>query len=161
MIVVHFDVVSQPHEEVMQRQPSPEGRRLWNVFFDVFYGRMIMLVDSDIDEQQAANWLRRERFKPSLVYAAKDFALDGSTPCADAVWNISAELGKVDWYLDANPETCALTLSKGIPTLLVAVPHVSRPEWAAPRQIRGWDTLSEELDRQALMRADRTWGDVE
>lgn len=129
--------------------------------FDTFYGRIALLVDNGTDEKLVAEWLKRERFKPSLIYSTKDWSVDGSTPRADAVWSISAELGRVEWYLDVDTETIAVVLAKGIPSLLVAVPHVTRPEWRSAKSIRGWGDIADELDKQAVLRSERSWGDVE
>lgn len=161
MIVIHFDVLALPSDEVMTRQPSPEGRRLWNTFFTPYHGRLIVLIDHTTDLTMAGEWLRREQFKASIIHETSDWVVDGSHPRADAVWQLSAQFGKVEWYIDSDIEACAETLSKGIPTLIAAVPSVSRPEWRSPKQMRGWDTIASELDEQAKRRADKTWGDIE
>jgi len=48
-------------------------------------------------------------------------------------------------------------LKDGIPTLMVSMPYTIRPEWEEERTIVGWDKLSEELDIQALKKAEREW----
>jgi len=161
MLVVHFDVLALPSEEVMTRQPSPEGRKIWNLLFTPYHGRMIVLVDYGTDIAHTAEWLKREGFKASTIHETSDWVVEGSHHRADAVWRLSADFGRVEWYIDSDLEACSVTLAKGIPTLIVAVPSVSRPEWRSPKQMRGWDKISAELDAQATRRSEKTWGDIE
>jgi hypothetical protein len=35
-----------------------------------------------------------------------------------------------------------------------------RPEWHGDPQVRNWDDITAEIDRQALMKANKTWDDV-
>lgn len=157
MLVMHLDVLALPGESAATRQPSLEGRRLWNILFPAFSGRMVVLADSGANEELLLSWLKREGYKPSMVHIAKELWMDGSNPRADAVWDISAVFGKVSWYVDVDPETCAYTIAKGIPTLLVAVPTISRPEWREPKAVRGWDAITQEIDQQQRIRAEREW----
>jgi len=36
---------------------------------------------------------------------------------------------------------------------------VVRPEWSTEKPMKGWDVLTEEIDRQAIARAEKKWGD--
>jgi hypothetical protein len=70
-------------------------------------------------------------------------------------------MGRVDWYIDIDPKMVALTLKEGIPSLLVSVPYVARPEWNQDKEIKQWDSLIEEIDGQAILKAERNWTDIE
>lgn len=161
MLVVHFDVLALPSEELATRLPSSEGRKLWSVFFERFLGRIIVLIDHDTDMAFVSEWLKRERFKASMIFQTLDVYSDRSIARAEAAWLASAQVGKLEWYLDSDPGACAEMLSRGVPTLLVAVPSVMRPEWRNPRSIRGWDDIANELEEQALRRAEKTWGETD
>ncbi len=159
MLVVHFDVLALPSEELVTRLPSSEGRKLWNVMFDKYMGRIVVLIDHDTNIDFAQEWLKRERFKASVIHQTLDVYDSQATARAEAAWLVSAQLGKMEWYLDVDPASCAATLAKGVPTLLVAIPSVIRPEWRSARTMRGWDAITTEIDEQALRRAEKTWGD--
>jgi hypothetical protein len=159
MLVIHFDVLALPAEELVERLPSSEGRKLWNVLFDKYMGRIVVIIDAETDLHFAQEWLKRERFKASVIHQALDMYEDRATARSEAAWLVAAQLGRMDWYLDTDPATCAAMLAKGVPTLLVAVPSVMRPEWRSPRSVRGWDAITSEIDEQALRRAEKTWGD--
>lgn len=48
-------------------------------------------------------------------------------------------------------------IAEGIPTLLVTIPQIVRPEWEEQRKIVGWDELTVKIEEQALKKAERTW----
>ena len=141
-----LDVLAYPGEELGARQPIPEGRRLWNMFFPMYEGRICVLME----------WLKREGYKAGSIDLT-----DEKTPDAklERVRGIQAGYGRVDWLLDTDPSTIAKAIHEGIASLLVSVPSVPRPEWISGRAIRGWDELSKELDAQALAKAEREWHD--
>lgn len=160
MIVVHFDVLALPATDTfIKRQPSTEGRRLWNTFFDQYKGRMVVVASEDTDLALLSEWLKREGYKPSLIHVASQFVRSGRTTRSEAVWHVSSTVGKVTWYLDSDPQGCADVVRLGIPTLLVAVPSFQRPEWHDKDSIRPWDSLVEELESQAIKKSEMTWGD--
>lgn len=159
MIVFHLDVLASQSERLITRVPSMEGRRLWNTFFDQYKGRIVLVADEGTDLEILKEWLKRERFKPSLIHVANDLHLHKHTPRAGAVWWVNSNLGKITWYIDTDPVCCAAALSMGVPSLVVAVPTVIRPEWDERPDIRPWDSLVEELDAQALRKSEREWGD--
>lgn len=158
MIVFHFDVLAHPETDgFIKRQPSTEGRRLWNTFFEEYKGRMVVVADEETDLTVLQEWLKREGFKPSLVHIASPFCRSGKTPRSEAVWYLSSNIGKVTWYIDADAACVSDVLRLGIPSLLVAVPSVARPEWHEKQDIRAWDSVVEEQDKQALFRSEKTW----
>lgn len=160
MILFHFDVLALPADTLATRQPSPEGRRLWNTFWDRYQGRVVLVVEDGTDTGVLADWLKKEGFKPSIIHLSKPVWPLDSTARAEAVWDIQTSMGKVDWYIDSDADTVARTLHKGIPSLLVAVPHFARPEWHENETLRSWDVVVSELDQQALKKSERSWRDL-
>lgn len=161
MIVIHFDVLATSSNKFITRQPSPEGRRLWNTFFDQYKGRMVVVADEDTDAELIKEWLKRENFKPSYVHIADSMHQSHHTARSGSVWWVNSNLGKITWYLDTDPACCADAIRMGISTLLVAVPSVIRPEWDNRPELRSWDVVVNELEAQAMRKAEKTWGDPE
>ena len=157
MLVLHFDVIALPAQSVGERQPSPEGRRLWNILFDQFSGSVVLIIEADSLLAEVQGWLMREGFKPSLIQIEDEPFNSGESSRANAVWKVSSGVGKVSWYFDVDPEACAQTLQKGIPSILVGIPSIIRPEWRNPKVIKGWDTLSQEISVQKARRAEQLW----
>jgi len=160
MILISLDVLSIPSnvsDEVGARQPSPEGRRLWNTFFPAFNGRMAVFASGVTNEQGCLEWLKREGFKASTV----DFIAESTVEArVERIQNLHAVYGRINWYIDIDPRVIAKVSHNGIPTLLMTVPHIVRPEWSEARTKKAWDTIVEEVDAQALARAERNWGNV-
>lgn len=156
MIIVTFDVIANRADEVGASQPSSHGRKLWASLFGMYNGRICLLVD-DVDKHQqqlVIEWLKKENFKPGSV----DFYWEkGPDVRLDRVRAIQAAHSKVDWYIDTDPLAVSKVIKDGIPTLLVTVPFVVRPEWDEPRKIVAWDELSNTIETQALKKAERTW----
>ena len=48
-------------------------------------------------------------------------------------------------------------IAEGIPTILVTIPYIVRPEWEETRKIVGWDELTDKIETQALKKAEREW----
>lgn len=157
MILFNFDVIARPAETLGQRQPDSDGRYVWNLFHEQEMGRICLIVNDDYDKDLFETWLKRESFKAAM-YEFVDF----SDPIlrAERIHTISAIWGRAKWYVDNDARVCAETLKRGIPTLLVASPYIIRPEWTAPKQIRSWDSLTLELDDQAIKASTKTWNDV-
>lgn len=158
MIVFNFDVIARPSENLGARQPDPEGRDLWRMFFDKSVGRIVLVVNDDVNRQILEIWLKKEGFKPALYEV-----MDTHDPVlkAEKVQLLTTAFGKASWYVDNDPATCARTMRLGIPTLMVCSPWVVRPEWHEQRVPRDWDDIVEESARQAVLRAEKTWGELE
>lgn len=156
MIVVTFEVIAHRVEELGASQPNKHGRKLWNLFFSAYNGRICLLVNDVAKHQHqlVMEWLKRENFKPGSI----DFHWEkGSENRLDRVRALHATHTNIDWYIDTDPEAVAKVIKDGIPTLLVSVPFTIRPEWEEPRTIIAWDKLSNELENQALKKAEREW----
>lgn len=153
MITFNFDVLARPASELAKRQPDPDGRALWNLFSGTLQ-HMCIVVDEDVDRRIFEHWLIREGLKASTI----DF-LDSHEPLvkAEKIHHLTTMFGRAGWYVDTDPRTIALTIAKGIPSLLVGSPHTIRPEWEEEPEIRPWDAVVAELDRQKMKKAQRTW----
>ena len=131
---------------------------MWTMFHRELMGRIFVVVDKADSKEHLETWLLREGFK-----AFQYEILDTTDPVikADRVHQFSASLGRTTWYVDNDPRTCARTLEKGIPTLMVGNPYIIRPEWTAPRDVKSWGELVDEIERQNEMRNRKTWGEME
>ena len=158
MIVFNFDVLARPSADLGARQPDPEGRDLWRMFFEKSVGRIVLVVNDDVNRQIFEVWLKKEGFKPALYEV-----MDTHDPVlkAEKVQLLTTSFGKASWYVDNDPATCARTMRLGIPTLMVCSPWVVRPEWHEQRVPRDWDDIVAETTRQAVIKAEKTWGEFE
>ena len=156
MIILTYDVIAHRNKEIGASQPRKEGRRLWNVLYTAYGGRISLIVDNALkyEEPVVSEWLKREQFKVSVV----DFTdLSGADNKLDRVRLLQSMFQRVDWYVDTDPLTIAKTLKEGIPSLLMAVPNTIRPEWEQEHETTKWSELTKELDKQALKKAERSW----
>ena len=156
MIFFSFDVLALPAQATGARQPTVEGRRLWNIMFTAYSGR-ILVYGSGMKLEECQTWLKRENYKASMVDVIED-----SDPLSkfNRVENLRAVYGRLDWLLDVDPEVIAHGVRAGIPSLLVTMPYVVRPEWAIDRKPKEWNALVTEIETQRLAWAERNWGDV-
>lgn len=153
MIVVNFNVLAGPHDDFAQRQPVREGMDLWRTFFDQKLGHVGLVVDLCPNRDILDHWLKINMIKPVVTHV-----LDTNNPFhkANKVHQLVSLTGRQDWYVDVDPQTLRNTLKLGIPSMLVSVPYVVRPEWVT-KDMTPWDELVEEIDRQKLMKAERDW----
>lgn len=157
MIIFNFDVLARPGDSLPTRLPDREGLRLWTTFHEQTMGRLAVVVNGDPDLPQLEHWFKVNGIK-AAVYEV--FHSDDVDVKLEKVQLLTAAAGKMDWYIDVDPRMIAKALSVGIPSLLVANPYVVRPEWSDNLRKRSWDELVEEVDRQALMRAERNWSEL-
>lgn len=158
MIVVAFDVLAQAGDELGARKPVNEARKLWNMLFQQYHGRICVLA-TGVDKDKTPillEWLKREGFKAGSVDITHERTADAKL---DRIRAVQAGFGRVEWYVDIDPTTVTKAIHEGIPALLVSIPDIVRPEWVSGRDVRGWDELSQELEAQALARAERAWQD--
>lgn len=156
MLLFNFDVISRPADSLGERQPNSHGRYIWNLFHEKEMGRICLIVNKEYDRQLFEAWLKREAFKAAM-YEFVEF--EDPALRAERIHTIAAIFGRAQWYVDNDPRVCAETLRLGIPTLLVASPHVIRPEWSGTKSTKPWDTLIEELDDQAMQQSIKNWGE--
>jgi hypothetical protein len=158
VIVITLDVLAHPADELGSRQPTTEGRKLWNMLFQQYQGRICVLA-TGVEKQKTPillEWLKREGFKAGTVDITYETSPDAKL---ERVRSIQAGYGRVEWFCDTDPATVRRVIHDGVATLLVSVPSVPRPEWVSARAIKQWDELSREIHDQALARAEREWHD--
>lgn len=156
MIIITLDVLAHPAEDLGARQPITEGRQLWNMFFPAYQGRICVLATGvqNSQTQILLEWLKRENYKAGSVDLIDEESPDAKL---ERVRSIQAGYGRVDWFVDTDTSTITSVIHEGIPSILVSVPSMARPEWHTEKQVRAWDELSRELDRQALIKAEKSW----
>lgn len=156
MIVLSFDVLAHVGDELGARQPTLEGRKIWNMLFSMYHGRICVLA-SGVDTDKTPilmEWLKREGYKAGTIDLVYERNPDAKL---ERVRAIQAGYGRVDWFIDTDPSTIAKVIHEGIATLLVSIPTTVRPEWETPRNVKGWDILTQEINAQALARAEKQW----
>lgn len=159
MIVFNFDVLARPGVELGARVPDPEGMYLWRTLHETTIGQMAVIMSEDItDTMLLETWLKINGVKAIMyeVVGTREPKVN-----AEKVARILAAAGGRSMYFDTDPLTVSETYASGIPSLLVCQPHVVRPEWSAEKKMRGWDSLVEEIDRQALAKSEKNWREME
>lgn len=156
MILISFDALAHPGPELGARIPRRETRKLWNALFPGYGGRVSIMATGIKNTQILLEWLKREGFKASTVDIVED---DHPDTKVDRVASFNAVYGLIYWYIDVDPVAVAKVAHMGIPTLLLTVPDIVRPEWVDNRVPKSWETLVEEIETQALAKAERTWND--
>ena len=158
MILFNFDVLARPGENLGARVPDPEGMTLWRAMHEATVGRISVFVNGSPDKDMVEHWLKVNGVK-AASYDVAD-AVDADL-IADKIHLYLATTGGRHMYFDTDPAVIAKTMAAGIPSLLVCQPFVVRPEWTGQRQMKSWEALTEEIDKQKLARAEKTWGDME
>lgn len=158
MVIFGFDVLAHAGEELGARQPTVEGRKLWNMVFPMYEGRICVLAHGLEDKKTPIlmEWLKRENYKAGAIDLTYETSPDAKL---ERIRSIQAGYGRIEWFVDTDPAIVARTVHEGIASLLVSIPSIPRPEWVEGRDIRGWNELTKELDAQALAKAERQWND--
>ncbi len=158
MILINFDAIASPGSELGARIPRPEMRKLWGALTAGYNGKMSVMATGITNTQVFLEWLKREGYKPVTVDIVEDSHVDTKI---ERVAAFNAAYGKIHWYIDIDPITVAKVAHMGIPTLLLTIPDIIRPEWSEEKVIKSWDVLVEEIESQALAKAERTWNEPE
>lgn len=156
MILINFDVLAVPGDELGSRLPRPETRKLWNSLLVGYNGRVAIMATGITNTPLLLEWLKREGYKASTIDV---ISTDHPDDKVDRVATMNAAYGKIYWYVDIDPITVAKVAHMGIPTLLLTVPDIVRPEWVDDRVPKDWASLVEEIESQALAKAERNWYD--
>lgn len=153
-----FDVLAHEGDELGARQPTMEGRKLWNMMFPMYEGRICVMAHGLEDKQTPIlmEWLKREGYRAGSIDLTYETNADAKL---ERIRSVQAGYGRIDWFVDIDPHTVARAIHEGITSLLVSIPSSPRPEWVEQRAIKGWDELTKEIDRQTLVKAERTWND--
>lgn len=162
MIFITLDALSLPAETLGARQPRPETRRLWNALFPYYHGRMLVFAtgikkEGSQGEQILLEWLKRENFKATSVDMVER---DDTNTKVDRVISLVSVFGTPHWFIDTDPEVIARVAHQGIPTMLITIPTIVRPEWVDGKEIKPWDSLVEEINNQQVIKNERNWGNV-
>jgi hypothetical protein len=159
MIVFNFDVLARPGKELGARVPDPEGMYLWRTLHETTIGQMAVIMSEAMDDTtMLETWLKINGVKAIMydVVGTREPKVN-----AEQVARILAAAGGRSMYFDTDPATVSETYASGIPSLLVCQPFVVRPEWSTEKKMRGWDSLVEEIDRQALAKSEKNWRELE
>lgn len=154
MILINFDAIAIPGNELGSRLPRPEMRKLWGSLNAGYNGRLAILALGITNTPLLLEWLKREGYKASTVDVFHENHADDKV---ERVLAFNAAYGKINWYVDIDPIAVAKVAHIGIPTLLLTVPDIIRPEWVGDKVPKSWESLVEEIENQALAKAERTW----
>ena len=154
MILVNFDAIATPGDELGARVPRREMRRLWGALNAGYNTRLAVMATGITNTPILLEWLKREGYKANTVDVVEEDSLNAKI---DRVVAFNAVYGKITWYVDIDPIAVAKVAHMGIPTLLLTVPDTIRLEWSEEKTIKSWDVLVEEIESQALAKAERTW----
>lgn len=159
MILFNFNVIARKGEELGARLPDPDGMYLWKTLHEASIGRIGLVIPGEVDNPQILEtWLKINGVKAAL------YDVLGTTEpkvCAEKISRILSASGGRSMYLDTDPATVSETFGMGIPSMLVCQPYVVRPEWSSHKPMRGWESLVEEIDRQAIAKSEKNWGEME
>lgn len=156
MILINFDALAVPGSELGSRLPRPETRKLWNSLIAGYNGKITIMATGITNTPLLLEWLKREGYKATTVDIISGTHPDDKV---DRVASMNAVYGKINWYIDIDPIAVAKVAHMGIPTLLLTVPDIVRPEWVDERVPKSWESLVDEIESQALAKAERNWHD--
>lgn len=154
MILINFDAIASHGIELGARVPRKEMRRLWGALNAGYNNKLAVMATGITNTPILLEWLKREGYKASTVDIVEETTVDVKL---DRVASFNAVYGKITWYIDIDPIAVAKVAHMGIPTLLLTVPDTIRPEWTEDKVLKGWDVIVEEIESQALAKAERTW----
>lgn len=160
MIVFNFNVLAKPGALLGSRIPDPEGLLLWRSLHETQMGRLGIVVDGYDDSSKATleAWLKINQVK-AVMYEL--FPFSDPTLKAEKIALIMGASGGRGMYFDTDAPTTAEVLKAGITSVLVCPSYIVRPEWSVQKVMRDWESLTEEIDRQALLKSEKKWGDLE
>lgn len=136
MIVLAFDVVALPGPELGARAPSPQGLALLNLLIDREFSNVTILCDASFNKIVELWMIRAGLGKVPLergVLAHTD----------EVLTSLDRLYGRLEWYIDVDPDRINQARSMGFPSLLMYNPTVEH--WGMTPKTEGtWsDTLAE------------------
>ena len=121
--------------------PIPEGIKLYRILAEHYR----VVITSDMSWQKTDHWLRS-----NLIVGYGDIYDDRyffeGQDLRSRHLAIARAAGRVDLFIDVDAHRCAEAAAMGITTLLFANPKFIR----ASREIKSWDVLADEVERQRL-----------
>jgi hypothetical protein len=157
MIIITFDVIALPGHNVALRQPSVEGLRLWNTIQTAYRSQTVLLAVDNPSLELLTHWLKTGNYKPSVIDISRDA---GALAKRERLQALQAAYGRATWYVDTDPDAVAYAVHEGIPSLLLATPQVDQPDWGVEKTMKSWSKITDELESQALIRAETTWKEL-
>ncbi len=129
--------------------PIPEGVMLFRILAEHFR----VIITSDLGIRETDHWLRSNLIVGyGDIYDARYF-FEGQD-LRERQISIAKSQGRVDLFVDVDADRCAYALSQGIPVMMFASPRFVRTS----RQVRPWEDLSKEVERQRQALLDANLG---
>ena len=132
--------------------PIPEGIKLYRILAEHYR----VVITSDMSWQKTDHWLRS-----NLIVGYGDIYDDRyffeGQDLRSRQLAIARAQGRVDLFIDVDADRCAEAAAMGITTLLFAHPKFIRTS----REIKPWDVLADEVERQRLALLDAHLGSNE
>lgn len=129
--------------------PIPEGVMLYRILAENYR----VIITSDLGIRETDHWLRSNLIVGyGDIYDARYF-FEGQD-LRERQISIAKSQGRVDLFVDVDADRCAYALSQGIPVMMFASPRFVRTS----RQVRPWEDLSKEVERQRQALLDANLG---
>lgn len=132
-----------------QGDPIPEGLKLYRSLVPNY--RVVIVSDADMTHTEY--WLKTNFVVGYADILDKTHEYPGMH-LRERQLKHEMIKGKVEYIIEADADVCALALSLGIPSLYFATPKFVRTR----REVKRWDLLTEELQRQKEMLAEANLG---
>lgn len=152
MIICSFDVLAETAPSIALRQPREVGIKLYNTLLEDALGLMTVTFNSQYTPEEVEHWTKLYNVKVPATFF--HWSQDPKSKAVE-IDRLMAVGGRRNWYVDTDPAAIAATLSQGIPSLLVGIPFVVRPEWHSNPGPRQWADIAKEVERQAILKANR------
>jgi hypothetical protein len=129
--------------------PIPQGIKLYRVLADNYR----VAIASDLDPELTEHWLKSnfivgygEIYDNRYFFEGQDLRMRQLA--------VARSRGKVDLFIDPDVDRCTQALAQGINVMLFASPKFVR----TTREVRPWQDLAEEVERQKLALLDSYLG---
>jgi hypothetical protein len=131
--------------------PIHEGLKLYRVLSMNY--RIVLATDGTL--QEADHWLRSNMvqgyadiYDNRMAFAGQDLRL--------RQLEVARASGAMELFVDADVDRCAKAYNSGVTALLFSSPKFIRTK----REVRPWDEMKEEIERQKELRARLTFDDL-
>lgn len=129
--------------------PIPEGIKLYRILAEHYR----VIIASDLDPAVTEHWLRSNLIVGYGEIYDNRFFYEGQDLRARQL-AIAKAAGRVDLFIDADADRCAMALASGVTTILFASPKFVRTS----REIKPWSEITDEVERQRLALLDADLG---
>jgi hypothetical protein len=128
------------------KTPIPEGIKL----FRSMTANYRVVVSSQSSRKEIEHWLKSNFvFDYANLYSKEDSHVSMSIRSRHL--QLAQQEGRAEMFIDADPDSCAEALEKGITSILFATPKYFK----VSRDIKPWDSLADEQARQKQIIAER------